>query len=137
MKILDKSLKIAKSLFPSRYESHKVGQSYHFTFAFHRNKLIAIGQNNSNRIDAKEVYFAKRFNLKKRQEFAFAHSETNAIGKLWSRYHIDSSIRLVNLRLNRYGELRDSKPCNECKIVLDALGIDEIYYSTNEGFIKL
>lgn len=137
MKIFDKSYAIALSLFPDRYKSHKSKNFYHFSFLFCRNKLLAVGVNIQDKPNAKALFFARRFGLKRRIEFPFIHSEISGVQKLWGKYHIDSSIKLVNVRINKFGELKNSKPCDDCYAVLHGLGIDEIYYSTNEGFVKM
>lgn len=137
MRILDKSYKIASTLFPVRYENHRVGNSYHFTICFRRNTPIAIGLNNPHCPSPKELFLAKKFGLKKRLRFPFIHSETDAIQKLWSKTRIDSSIKLVNVRLNKFGQLKNARPCDECRIILNALNITDVYYSTDSGFEKL
>lgn len=137
MKILDKSYEIALKLFPERYKKHKSKNFYHFSFIFHRNKLVSVGVNSQDKPNAKALYFAKRFGIKRRIEFPFIHSEIDSVARLWRKYHIDSSLACVNVRINRFGELKNSKPCDDCSTVLMALGIDEIYYTTDEGFMKL
>mgnify|MGYP003394809941 CR=1 FL=1 len=137
MKILDKSYELAIKLFPDRYKTHKSRNFYHFSFIFHRNRLLTIGVNSQDKPNAKALFFAKRFGIKRKIEFPYIHSEISGICKLWGNYHIDGSVKFVNVRINRFGELKNSKPCDDCSTVLTALGINEIYYSTNEGFIKL
>jgi len=40
-------------------------------------------------------------------------------------------------RVNRKGELRLSKPCAMCNKVLKFTGVKKVYYSTNDGSLKM
>lgn len=41
------------------------------------------------------------------------------------------------IRIGKTGELRESKPCYHCTILLRSLPIKNIYYSTQEGSIEM
>jgi hypothetical protein len=43
---------------------------------------------------------------------------------------------IVNIRLNKDGELRSSKPCLCCQNILSDLGCIKFYYSYEGGFLK-
>lgn len=133
MKFIDKSVALATTMFSTAYAQRNGYQCYHFSFLFERNRLLAIGQNQSHTPNAKAIKFSNRFQCPEVYRRQFLHSEIDAISRIFSRFYIDSSIKLVNIRLNKYGELRDSKPCGNCQPVLDGLNITKIWYSTNEG----
>lgn len=132
MKILTKSVDMAMSLFPASSAGRR--QSYHFSFIWERNNLLAIGQN-ANRIDAKTMYFAKRFNISRFRQYPYLHAEVDAISKLWGRIYIDNRLKLVSLRVNTLGVLCNSQPCVGCSAVLNGLDISKIWYSNSEGKI--
>jgi len=65
----------------------------------------------------------------------FNHSEIAAIDKaLKARKDIH---RLVIIRYDSQGRLKDSKPCPVCSYAIEDIGIKEVYYSTPEGMKKL
>ena len=129
MKFLDKSLIIAKKLFPLNTERH-----FHVAMIFDRNKLISIGQNNTKKISSNAIYFGKRYNVTRFVDWPYEHSEINAIARIWSRIRIDSRLKIVVVRIGRSGKLLNSKPCDSCKTVMDAIGLDRVFFSTNDGF---
>lgn len=47
------------------------------------------------------------------------------------------SIEAVNIRLNRQGELRLSKPCACCYSFLHSVGCRTVWFSTDAGFAKI
>ena len=74
------------------------------------------------------LYFANKFNVYDQKKYPSFHSEISAISKVWGKIHIDRSIKMINLRLNAKGELCNSKPCANCSIVINALGL-KVWYS--------
>ena len=135
---IDKSISLALKLFPSTYQNaadwgRKV---FHFTFVYKRNKLISIGYNNTQKINNKSLKFANRFGIEHWKEYPYVHSELDAISRMWGRTYIDSSMKFVCLRLNKYGKFNNSKPCRNCTTVLNALNINKVYWSDSEGNIK-
>lgn len=59
------------------------------------------------------------------------HAESAAI--LSTRGDVGNGIIFVS-RINRSGVIRNSKPCNSCRILLHDLGIKKVVYTTNEGY---
>jgi len=39
----------------------------------------------------------------------------------------------VVIRLNKYGQLRNSKPCKNCQTILNAIDIQDIWWSIEKG----
>lgn len=135
MNIIQQSLNISLSLLPKVRNSRSTkNKFFHFAFGYNKSKLIGIGQNNPEKTHTSALKIAKRFNLN--TEYPYLHAETDLISRLWGKYYIDDSLTMVIIRLNKRGELRDSKPCNKCNIIMNALGIEKVYWSTNHGFEK-
>lgn len=133
MNIIDQSMDIALSLLPEAKEERQTkNKFFHFAFAYKRNKLLAMGQNNPEKTHTKALMLAKRFNTK--LEYPHFHAETDLISRLWGKYYIDSSLRMVIIRLNKRGELRCSKPCKRCQSIIESLGINKIWWSIDNGF---
>jgi tRNA(Arg) A34 adenosine deaminase TadA len=135
MSILDQSYNIALSLLPKTKNSRSTrNKFFHFAFAYQKSKLLAIGQNNPEKTHTRALKIAKKFNLD--SEYPYLHAETDLISRIWNKYYINDSIRLVVIRLNKQGELRNSKPCDQCCSIIKSVGIDKVYWSVNNGFKK-
>ena len=132
-KIFDTSIEIATELLPkAKVDRSSKNKFFHFAFGYHRNRLIAIGQNNPESITAKSYYMRQRFNVD--SKYPYIHAEVDMLSKLWGKCHIDSRLKVVVVRLNKNGELRDSKPCSKCSSILDALNVSKVWWSINDGF---
>lgn len=62
------------------------------------------------------------------------HSELHAIKKVRKKIDLTGS-SIFNLRINKHGEIRMSKPCPSCEIVLARYGFKKAFYSTDCGNI--
>ena len=137
MTVVTKSIEIAESMFPSEYDRREGYQAFHFCFIWKRNKLISTGTNNPNRENGRVVLFAQKFNVPDMIKWPYMHAEIDAISKLWGRYHINSSLKTVVLRINNRMQLKPSMPCNRCMPVLSGLGLDKrLWYSDNKKVVK-
>lgn len=133
MNILDQSLGIALSLLPqAKEERNTKNKFFHFAFGYRKNKLLAIGQNNPEKTHTQALRLAKRFNTD--LEYPYFHAETDLISRLWGKYYIDSSLKMVIVRLNKRGELRRSQPCERCERIIQSLGINKLWWSIDNGF---
>lgn len=135
MKIIDNSIQLAYSLFPSTYAKKGKYQSFHFSFVYERNKLIAVGQNIVDIPHAKAIKFAQKFGCAEPYRSQYLHSEISALSKMYGRFHIDGRLKLVNIRINKDMRLCNSKPYPNCQIVLDGFGIDKVWYSAANGSV--
>lgn len=135
MNIITQSVNIASSLLPkAKSNRNSSNKFFHFAFGYHKNNLLAIGQNNPEKTHTQALRLAQRFNTD--TKYPYLHAETDLISRLWGKYYIDSSLTVVLVRLNKKGQLRNSKPCEKCHKILDALGIEKLHWSTNNGFNK-
>lgn len=132
LKITEKALQLSLSLFDRHFDETSRKIQYHYSFLFERNKIVAVGQN-SYELSAKALYFAERYNVPQKKHWPSLHSEIDSIAKLWGKTRITSKIKLVNVRFLRSGQISIAKPCNDCMEVLNALGIDQIYWSDENG----
>lgn len=124
-----KSLEIAQQLFPQDYLNRKKYRVYHYSFGFIGRKLVGIGFNRPEMPNAKALYFGKRFGVEQFKEFSYLHSEIDLISRLWGKLHVDGDLAIYSVRLNKFGVQQNSKPCKNCQLILDALGITEIFWS--------
>lgn len=127
MKIIEKSIKIAKSL--QNEQQFQVS-----AYLYSGRQLLAIGQNSMTVTSNKAFYFGNRFNVKKFKDYPYPHAEIDAISKLWGKYKITSKDKLVVVRLNKNGNPVLAKPCDNCKIILNALSIKKIFWTIDGGW---
>ena len=132
-RIVDKSVQLSLSLFPQAYSKKRGYRTFHFAFGCKKNELLAIGQNDPDKPSGKALKFARMFNTRQTMAYPYLHAEIDVVSRLWGKVHIDNNIKIVVVRLNKTGQLQNSKPCKSCKTVLDALGVEDVWWSTNEG----
>jgi hypothetical protein len=129
MKIFDKSIELAKELYiPHSTKEHPY---FLFSFIYRRNTLLSIGQN-SYKINSKAMKFGKSYSIPEFIKYPYNHSEIDAISRLIGRVYMDSSLKMVNVRLRRDGSIGCSKPCDKCNKVIRAFGL-RVYYSNELG----
>lgn len=135
MNILSQSYNISQSLLPRAKKGRSTrNKFFHFAFGYHGSKLLGIGQNCPDKTNTQAVKMARRFRME--AKYPFLHAETDLISRLWNKYYIDSNLKIVVVRLNKHGKLRNSKPCNKCMQIIEALGINEVHWSIDNGFDK-
>ena len=99
----------------------------HFSFIIQKNKLLEWGTNRSKITPLTHLGYPKTSGL---------HAEVNAYKKAKGIIK-EGSFEVINIRLNKTGELRLSKPCRCCHDFLKALGCTNVVFSTDVGFAKL
>lgn len=134
MNIFERSLKLSTELFPRQVLTTNSSRpvNYHFSFGYRKNRLVGIGINDELNESPKVKRLAQRFGISHFQKFPFPHSEIDLLSKLWGNYYVDESLRIINVRINRHGYLRYSKPCSNCTEVLRALNVTEVWYTTGD-----
>lgn len=96
--------------------------------------MICFTQNNPIKTHAGAYRIGQNFNLPKYKEYPHYHAESHLISKLLDTYNtIDSNWTICVLRINRKGLILGSKPCSNCEKLLNAVGLTDIYYSTDDG----
>ena len=130
MKIIQKIIKKAYE----NWEPNSLVRCYHYCAAFDGTIMIEFAQNNPINMSTKAFRIGKRFNIPKYLEYPYVHSESHLISKLLDRYNsIDPNWSVCVLRINRQGLILGSKPCVNCSKLLNAVGLNEIYYSNDDG----
>lgn len=126
---VEKSLKIAKELFPQDYCRRKKYRTFHYAFGFIGKELVGIGLNQPDIPNAKALYFGKRFGVEQFKKYSYLHAEIALLSKFWGKFHIDENLSIYLVRLNKNGEEQNSKPCKSCQTVLNALGVSEVFWT--------
>ena len=109
------------------YKNRHVNQFKHFTFIVQRNKIIGWGKNQATLHSRVPGY----------PEYSWIHSEAAALKRAHMNTKSQESFSVINIRINRFGELRCSKPCQCCEFYLRLFGCKEVYYTTLSGFERM
>jgi tRNA(Arg) A34 adenosine deaminase TadA len=130
MKIIQKTIRKAYQ----NWNPIKEIRCYHYAAAYDGTKIIGFTQNNPIKTHTGAYRIGEDFNLPKYKEHPFYHAESHLISKLLDRYNtIDPNWTICVLRINRKGLILGSKPCENCSKLLSAVGLNDIYYSTDDG----
>lgn len=130
MKILRKTIKKAYA----NWNPNPLIRCYHYAAAFDGNKMICFTKNNPIKTNARAHRIGEQFNIPKYIEYPYVHAESHLISKLLDTYNtIDSAWQIIVMRINRKGLILGSKPCENCNKLLNAVGLNEIIYSTDNG----
>ncbi len=124
-RILRECLRIARAKCNPNHPQY--GCYIHFSFIVQDNKIIEYGVN-------REGTPLEGFGY---PEFGKIHSENDAYRKAKGVLNNQKSFEVVNIRLNKQGETRLSKPCECCYAFLGVVGCRDVYFSTEEGFEKV
>jgi len=92
-----------------------------------RNKIITTAVNLETKSHPLQAKFAKRAGLWQK---IYLHSEIHALIK--AKEDADT---IVVARVNPQNKLRNSCPCKICSLAIEEAGIQNIYYSTDDGFV--
>lgn len=101
-------------------------QKKHVSIIIHKNRIVSVGTNSfKTHPKAKKIGY----------HFEEMHSELEAFQRV--PYNIKKKkLTLVNVRFNRFGKLRMSRPCELCTPWCKEI-FNEIYYTTNEGLVRM
>lgn len=103
-------------------------QNKHFSFIVLRNTIVAIGTNSYTKTHpvALNAYFI----------YGGIHSEVDAYLKIrWQDINL-AKCDLINIRVNRFGEIRMSKPCSKCLDFVRKIGFHRVWYSDSNGIFN-
>ena len=121
---------ITKALKPTK----QTGKSFHTTFAFKGNKMLAIGCNNYNKLHPRHKFG----NYEPTKDLASnytagIHSEISCIIKLG--IEDCSDITFVNIRIDNNDNSAISKPCLNCGSVLEQIGNKKVWFYNGESYV--
>ena len=120
--ISDNFLQLAIDTAKSSPSKKKVG-----AVLLKKNKVIATAVNLEAKSHPLQAKFAKRVGLGPK---IYLHSEIHALIK--AREEADT---IIVARVNNQNKLRNAKPCPICSLALEETGVENIYYTTNDGFL--
>jgi len=104
------------------------GNFHHYSFVIQRGKVIEWGV---NRCGPPPIGYGYS------RDFGKIHSETDAYKKAKGLLDPTHTFDIINIRLNKHGDLRMSKPCRCCTNFLRSMECSNVYFSTDVGFARL
>jgi hypothetical protein len=114
------------------WNNNKTQTRYHYAFAILKNKIIAVGKNQTVYPSTKILELGKICKVEKWLKFPYPHAESDLITKLPNGIKL-KNIEILSLRINRHGQFRLAKPCRHCQTMLDALNITKVAWSCNHS----
>ena len=105
----------------------------HYSFIIQNNSIVGYGV---NRDGTPPIHWGYKNRKDDPTYNPKLHSEINAYRKVKGILDKRKSFEIINVRLNRHGELRNSKPCSCCYNLLRELGCKKFYYSSDIGFLS-
>jgi deoxycytidylate deaminase len=91
---------------------------------FKRNRIISIGTNHP-------LKAARHLHPRYQRWKGSIHAEVDAILKAKTDL---KRCNILVVRINRFGEIRNSKPCDQCFSYIRAVGIKKVYFTNRELF---
>ena len=115
--IIENYMPIAKPLSMAMQRQKK-----HTSIIIYKKKIVSIGQN---------IFKTHPKSIELGYNYGEMHSALDAFRKI--PYNLrGKKLILLNVRFNRFGELRNSKPCPVCSKWCSQI-FHKIYYTTNDG----
>ena len=94
-----------------------------------KNRVVSQGVNIETKTHPRQAKFARLAGL---HEKIYLHAEMHALIKC---KFVADTIVVVRLGGHNHNELRNAKPCPVCSLALAAAGIQNIIYTTDDGFV--
>lgn len=120
MRIFDKVSEFALCNYHSLHHDFK-----HFTFIVQRTTVICWGINKPNKTHPLANKWGHRYNS--------IHSELSAILSFPHPVNKFHQFTLINVRVRKDASFGRSKPCECCQNMLNAFGVDDVWYTNNKG----
>jgi hypothetical protein len=127
--LLDECMRIALSKLDRHPENYK-----HWSFAIQDDKIVEWSTNDSG---IPRLHYGYTARLENADAYGKRHSEIKCLLKARALLDFDKKWEVINIRLNRHGVPRLSKPCDCCAKLLMAFNCRNVYFTTEAGFAKL
>ncbi len=100
----------------------------HVSFIIERTAIIAVGWNQPFKTHPVANKFGYRYNA--------IHSELHAILKLEKPVNQLYKYKFVNIRIDKFGKLKQSRPCSKCQDMLRSFGVRQVEFSNAYGHFQ-
>ena len=128
-RLINESVRIARS----KIMNHPQRDCYlHYSFIIQDNKIVEYSTNGTWE---PPVYFGyHRFEGDSKPKL---HAEIWAYKKARGILNHRENFQVINIRLNKQGEIKMSKPCKACYHLMTSFGCNKFWYSSEIGFLEL
>lgn len=126
-KICDRTIEIARAACPADFGDRRC---WHISVLYDKNRILAIAENKQktsprNRFNLKTFDVSLKSICSELSLFLVAKSKFEKLD--WKR------LSMVNCRIDKNGNIRNSRPCGSCANLIKYLGLINIYYTNNNG----
>ena len=111
----------------------QLGHFMHYSFIVQNNKIIEWGFNIAHEPPKHYGYHER---LKDAINKPKMHSEIACYQKAKGLLNKNKKFEIINIRLDRNGELLNSAPCSCCHNLLTELGCHKFFFSSQIGFLE-
>jgi hypothetical protein len=128
--MFDKCVELSLAMFDPSFK----GRCQHFAFAVYKKRILAIGRNSLktsplNLLNRKISRFGVDFS-----RIGGTCAEHNCLRRVKNTTNIPfDKIALYVVRINRKGEVANSRPCTGCQSLLRFLGVNNVFYTATDG----
>jgi hypothetical protein len=128
-KLITESVRIART----KLTNHPQRDCYlHYSFIIQNNKIVEYATNGTWE---PPIYFGyHRFEKGSKPKL---HAEIWAFKKARGIIDQNKSFQIINIRMNKQGQIKMSKPCKACYNLMTTFGCDRFWYSSEAGFLEL
>jgi hypothetical protein len=128
--ILDEALAISRR---NKSKHPELEHFLHYSFIIQENKIVEFGLNNKG---VPHRHYGYHDRIKDHRYSPKTHSEIAAYRKARGILDKRKNFQIVNVRINKAGDVRNSKPCSCCYAIMKALGCSRFFYSSDVGFLS-
>lgn len=112
------------------------GRTFHTTFVYHGNKLLAIGVNDHTKEHRRKLFGKYQPTKESDGEYIPGiHSEISSLIKLG--LEDCGHLTFVNLRIDNNGDPAMSKPCLNCLGVMENISFKKFWYFDGNNYVLL
>lgn len=134
-KKIQRAIEISKAL----KDNNQTGKCFHTSFAFIRNRIIAIGMNDYNQAHPYNLFGHYQDYRGNVDYEACLHSEPALLKKLFKLNINLSKIKIINIRIDNNGRANYAAPCPNCYklLIKNNLGSSIWFSKGEESFGKI
>lgn len=126
-KLFKKSLELSRALYPADFGERRCA---HWSFLYSKNRLLVVGENKQkshprNRFNVKDFDVALKNCCSELICFVKAKNKFENLN--WKK------LTMVNVRIDKRGNIKNSRCCPACQNLIKYLGIQEVYHTTDAG----
>lgn len=126
-----KTLEISRALYPESFDC----KTFHISCLFERTKILSIGRNTAKTHPINIRNNVDKFDIGIKN----CCSELNCVLKAKKKYsNLNfSRLTLVNVRINKNGQITMARPCGSCESLIAFLGLKKVFFTNSYGQFEI